>query len=135
MSYFYLDAKEFERVVDAISKFSDGAVAERIINDYLHTEGGRIIKENIQKILPVSGRTWNGKKTAASQTDPFTLKEENLAVIVKTKGPYHYLYFPDDGENTYRHNGDQEFMRRGAEVATENIIDQCVTALVEKIGG
>lgn len=39
MSYFYLDAKEFERVVDAISKFSDGAVAERIINDYLHTEG------------------------------------------------------------------------------------------------
>ena len=41
----------------------------------------------------------------------------------------------DDGENTYRHNGDQEFMRRGAETATENIIDQCVSALVEEIGG
>lgn len=53
----------------------------------------------------------------------------------QNKTPYNYLYFPDDGENTYRHNGDQEFMRRGAEEATENIIDQCVSALVEEIGG
>ena len=133
MSYFYLDAKEFERVVDAISKFSDGAVAERIINDYLHTEGGRLIKENIQKIIPVSGRTWNGKKTAASQTDPFTLKEENLAVIVKTKGPYHYLYFPDDGSNTQHHFGNQQFMFDGANASEDKIVNEVIDELVKRL--
>ena len=135
MSYFYLDTKEFDKVATAIENFSDRSVAEQIINDYLVDDGGKKIKEYIRAILPVSGRTWNGKKAAASQTDPFRIQGENLAVKVYTKGSYHYLYFPDDGENTYRHNGDQEFMRRGAEEATEKIIDQCVSALVKEIGG
>ena len=75
------------------------------------------------------------KKKPAKVSQPFREEQGNLYVVVKTKTPYNYLYFPDDGENTYRHNGDQEFMRRGAEEATEKIIDQCVSALVKEIGG
>ncbi len=41
MSYFYLDAKEFDRVAQTIEKFSDRSVAEQIINDYLANEGGK----------------------------------------------------------------------------------------------
>ena len=86
MSYFYLDAKEFDKVAQTIEKYSDRSVAEQIINDYLANEGGKKIKEYIRAILPVSGRTWNGKKAAASQTDPFRIQGENLAVKVYTKG-------------------------------------------------
>lgn len=75
------------------------------------------------------------KKETGKGIAPFREEQGNLYVVVKTKTPYNYLYFPDDGENTYRHNGNQEFMRRGAEEATEKIIDQCVSALVKEIGG
>lgn len=133
MSSFYLDVREFERVTEAVKKFSDGAEAKRIINDYLHKEGGEILKENIRKILPVSGRTWKGKKTAASRTDPFVIKEANLAVIVKTKGAYHYLYFPDDGSNTQHHHGNQQFMFHGAEDSEEKIVNEVIDKLVERL--
>lgn len=133
MSYLYLDTKDFDKVTEAVKKFADSAVAERLINDYLHTEGGDIIKENVQKILPVSGRTWKGKRPAASQTDPFTKKEENLAVIVKTKGTYHYLYFPDDGANTEHHQGNQQFMFKGAQESEDKVVNEVIDKLVKRL--
>ena len=133
MSYFYLDAKEFDKVAQTIEKYSDRSVAEQIINDYLANEGGKKIKEYIRAILPVSGRTWNGKKTAASQTDPFRIQGENLAVKVYTKGNYHYLYSPDDGSNTRRHRGDQQFMFRGAEKAGDEIVNGVIDKLVKRL--
>lgn len=87
MSYFYLDAKEFDKVAQTIEKYSDRSVAEQIINDYLANEGGKKIKEYIRAILPVSGRTWNGKKAAASQTDPFRIQGGNLAERAGSKQP------------------------------------------------
>lgn len=133
MSYFYLDTKEIDRVAQTIEKFSDRSVAEQIINDYLANEGGKKIKEYIRAILPVSGRTWNGKKAAASQTDPFRIQGENLAVKVYTKSSYHYLYFPDDGSNTRHHRGDQQFMFHGAEKAEDEIVNGVIDKLVERL--
>lgn len=133
MSYFYLDAKEFDKVAQTIEKYSDRSVAEQIINDYLANEGGKKIKEYIRAILPVSGRTWNGKKAAASQTDPFRIQGENLAVKVYAKGNYHYLYFPDDGSNTRRHRGDQQFMFRGGEKAGDEIVNGVIDKLVKRL--
>lgn len=133
MSYFCLDTKEFDKVTQTIEKFSDRSVAEQIINDYLANEGGKKIKEYIRAILPVSGRTWNGKKAAASQTDPFRIQGENLAVKVYTKGSYHYLYFPDDGSNTRHHRGDQQFMFHGAEKAEDEIVNGVIDKLVERL--
>ena len=52
MSYFYLDAKEFDKVAQTIEKYSDRSVAEQIINDYLANEGGKKIKEYIIGVRP-----------------------------------------------------------------------------------
>lgn len=133
MSVFYFEAEKFEKVLDSIEKFSDKSQAERIINEYLHGEGGETIRDNIQKILPVSGRTWRGKKAAASKTNPFLIKKENLAVVVHTKGTYHYLYFPDDGSNTEHHFGNQQFMFKGAMDSSDKIVNEVVDKLVKRL--
>lgn len=133
MSIFYFEAKEFEKVVNAIEKFADKSLAERIINEYLHGEGAEIIQDNIRKILPVSGRTWKGKKAAASKTNPFSVKKENLEVTIHTKGAYHYLYFPDDGSNTINHFGNQQFMFKGAMDSSDKIVNEVVEKLVKRL--
>ena len=71
MSYFELDASQSDAILKTIEEFSDGSEAESIINEYLGGEGGDLIKEGIQNLLPVSGRTWKGKKRAAKSADPF----------------------------------------------------------------
>lgn len=133
MSVFYFEAEKFEKALDSIGKFSDKAQAERIINEYLHGQGGEVIRDNIRKILPVSGRTWNGKRAAASKTNPFLIKKENLAVVVHTKGEYHYLYFPDDGSNTAHHFGNQQFMFKGAMDSSDKIVNEVVDKLVKRL--
>lgn len=133
MSVFYFEVDKFEKMLDIMEKFSDKAQTERVINEYLHEKGGEIIRDNIQKILPVSGRTWRGKKQAASQTNPFLIKKENLAVVVKTKGTYNYLYFPDDGTNTEHHAGNQQFMFRGATDSQDRIVNEVIDELVKRL--
>lgn len=128
-----IDATEIDELEKRISEF--GSRAERIINDVLYDYAGKEIIDHIMPLVPESGRTWKEKRKPAKLSQPFRESHGNLYVIVRTKTQYNYLYFPDDGENTYRHYGDQEFMRRGAETATENIIDQCISTLVEAIGG
>lgn len=133
MSVFYFEVDKFEKMLDIMEKFSDKAQTERVINEYLHEKGGEIIRDNIQKILPVSGRIWRGKKPAASQTNPFLIKKENLAVVVKTKGTYNYLYFPDDGTNTEHHAGNQQFMFRGATDSQDRIVNEVIDELVKRL--
>ena len=128
-----IDATEIDELEKRMSQL--GSRAEKIINGVLHNYAGQEIITHVTPLVPESGRTWKGKKKPARLSQPFREEQGNLYVVVKTKTAYNYLYFPDDGENTYRHFGDKEFMRRGAEAATENIIDQCVTILVEEIGG
>ena len=65
----------------------------------------------------------------------FNQDEDILTVTIAARGRYHYLYFPDDGSNTRRHVGNQEFMRRGAEAAAGKIIDICLGRLAEAFGG
>lgn len=101
------------------------------INDVLWNEGAPLIQESIQRLLPESGRTWRGKKPAAKRAAPFTQQNETLAVTVKTKNAYHYLYFPDDGSTTRKHVGNQQFMLRGAEEQQSEIISRCIARLTE----
>lgn len=67
MSYFELDTKQCDEIVKAIENFADGSEAESIINDYLAGEGGDLLKQSIHDLLPVSGRTWKGKKELQNQ--------------------------------------------------------------------
>ncbi|MGN1156181.1 MAG: hypothetical protein ACI4TK_08395 [Agathobacter sp.] len=129
--WFELDGSgidELERLMD-----NYGSFALRAIDAVFHNEAAEIIKEKIQPLIPESGRKWKGKKTAAARTQPFTQDtSEMLAVTVKSRPAYQYLYFPDDGSNTIHHAGNQQFMKRGAENATAKIIEICTGRLVEE---
>lgn len=129
-----IDYHESERLEAAIQQY--GIKSIKTINDVIHKEAPEIIKDNIHGLLPSSGRRWKGKPTAARNTMPFTENTgEELAVTIKTKPKYDYLYFPDDGSNTRRHVGNQQFMRRGAEKSRDRIIDICVGRLAQEFGG
>lgn len=129
-----LDARQFDTLQRAIQLYSENA--ERTINDVLHNEGGRLINDEIMRLLPESGRNWKGKRKAAKQAKPFSQNNENLAVTIRTVSAYRYLYFSDDGTNTKHHIGykgkPREFMRKGAENVTDEIIERCINKLIEK---
>lgn len=134
-SQFQLDASQVDRLQKTMTQYAGHA--GQIVDEVLHNEGGKLISEEIMRLLPESGRTWAGKKPAAKQAKPFMQENGSLSVTVKTKPAYNYLYFPDDGTNTRRHIGyegvPREFMRKGGESQADKIIDLCIAKLT-KIG-
>lgn len=126
MAYFSInsDMKALEEV------FKEYEHVEDVVNDVLHKEGAERIKRDIISILPASGRHWRGKAAAAKSTQPFEQKNGNLEVEVKSKSRYNYLYFPDDGSNTQKHFGNQQFMIKGAERSSDYIIDKILERVV-----
>lgn len=105
---------------------------EKVINDIFWNEAGPLINDEIVSLLPVSNRTWRGKKKSAKYAQPFNQENKNLSVTVKTKFDYHYLYFPDDGTNTKGHAGEQYFMYEGALNKRSSIIERCIAEITEK---
>lgn len=134
MARFKMDVAQAERLEKAMSNYA--GLAGKTVDEVLHTQGGKIIQDEIMTLLPESGRMWNGKKTPAKRAQPFTQENGSLSVTIKTKPAYHYLYFPDDGTNTRRHIGykgkPREFMLHGAENKTEKIIDLCISRLIDE---
>lgn len=100
--------------------------AEEAINRVLHNQSFEPLTKAIINLIHPSGRSWKGKIKSAKSTQPFTQKNGNLYVEVKNKKPYGYLYFPNDGSNTRHHQGDQQFMMRGAESEKEHILNMCL---------
>lgn len=124
-----LDLQEFERLERAIRSFPGNA--EEAINAVLHSEGGQLIQDAIQPLIPQSGKSWRGKKAPARTGHSLRSTNENLAVWVRSTKSYQYLYFPDDGTNTRRHVGDQQFFLRGALSVKGEVIDRCVGRLIQ----
>jgi hypothetical protein len=135
MARFDIDATEVDRLVQVLQKYQGNT--ENAINDVLHNEAGQLIHDEIKLLMPVSGKTWKGKAPAAKTAKSLTIDtKQNLAVTVKTTKRYHYLWFPDDGSNTYLHVGKngvpQEFFKRGGENKQSEIIDRCIQRLVDE---
>ena len=130
-SFYRLDVSGFEEFQAAMAAYEGDA--ESIINDVLHGEAGQLIEEEIKRLMPVSGRSWAGKKRAAKNAKSLTEKKENLAITIKTTNAYHYLYFPDDGSSTRRHAGNQQFFKRGGENKKQEIINRCLERLTENL--
>lgn len=132
-----LDAKELERLMEAIAEY--GSHADEIISEYLREKGGEDVVRGIIPNMPTSGVRWRGKPVASRTAAAMNRKKvfddavSGLVLTVKSKKPYNYLYFPDDGSNTLNHAGEQHFMMAGAEAATKEIIDGCIERLVEKM--
>lgn len=129
-STFTINSDDFEGIQNVISEYGD--IGRSVINEVLHGDGAKKIQDEIMRILPYSGKIWRGKKTAARNAQPFTKREGNLEVKIFSKSTYGYLYFPDDGSNTKRHYGDQQFMRKGAENAAPDIIERCLGRLTNE---
>lgn len=128
-AFVSLDATTFEQVVSKIESYGEGAAD--IVTKAIH-ESGEDIYRKIDPLLPTSGRTFKGHSSGARGTQwARYLTNEPLAITVTTKSSRNYLYFPDDGSNTKRHRGNQQFMRRGGEAAVPEIIDKSLKALVE----
>lgn len=132
MAVFEMDAKELERLHNTIKNFP--GVAEQSINSVLYEEAPSIISDAITLLMPVSGANWKGKKGAAKFSK--SVKERpserrNLSIVVGTVQDYHYLYFPDDGSNTTRHVGNQQFFSRGGEASTREVVDRCINRLID----
>lgn len=127
MAVFQIDATEVERLEGVIKNFPDDA--EKVINEIFHNEGSKLIQESIRNLIPVSGRNWNGKKAPAKAGGSLTDVKENLSITVKTTKNYQYLYFPDDGTNTRRHAGNQQFFLKGAEAQQSTIVELCINRL------
>ena len=130
MARFDFDYKDYEVLYEAMKNYQGNT--EEAINEILHKEAGPLIHDEIKLLIPESGKTWRGKKPAAKKANSLMIDEsENLAVTVKSRTSHNYLYFPDDGTNTTRHVGNQQFFLRGAENQEDEIIERCVGRLVD----
>lgn len=125
---FGMDAAPLMAMQDAIRAFPGDA--ESAINSVMHGEAGPMIYRRINPLINPSGRTFKGHRASAKASDwPSYDVSENLAVTVKAQGSFGYLYFPDDGSDTRRHAGGQEFFRRGGEQAAQEAVDACLGAI------
>lgn len=127
---FKIDMKESDRLLQALEEFQGDA--EKTINEVLHNEAGNLAQDAIKRLMPVSGKSWRGKRPAAKKSNSLRNVNSNLAVTVTTKGNYQYLYFPDDGSSTRRHAGNQQFFAKGGENVTGEIVDRCINKLITK---
>lgn len=128
MARFEMDSKEVDRLFQTVKDFPGNA--EQSINEVFHNEAPPLVEDAIYLLMPMSGKTWAGKKAPARAAKSLTKETANLAFAVKSKTDYNYLYFPDDGTNTRRHIGDQQFFRRGGEMKQSEIVDRCITRIV-----
>lgn len=133
MARFELDARELDRLLKTAKNFPGNA--EAAINEVLHSEASKLLQEEIRRLMPVSdpAKVWVGKKPHAKLSKSLTDEKGNLAITVKTTKDYQYLYFPDDGTNTRRHVGDQQFFWRGGENKSAEIVDRCIERLVSNL--
>jgi len=127
-SQFELNAASFERLHKALEQYQGNT--EEAINDVLHNQAGPLAQDSIRRLIPVSGKTWKGKKPGAKKGNSLQNINGNLSVTITTPKNYQYLYFPDDGTNTRRHVGNQQFFRRGGEAVMDEVIDRCVNRLI-----
>lgn len=133
MARFEIDIYEMERLFNTARNFPN--IAEKAINDVFHNDAPPLVSEEIRRLIPVSGKTWKGKapaaKTAKSSVSERKDERKNLTFVVGTTYKYHYLYFPDDGTNTRRHVGNQQFFKKGGEAKQSEIVDRCIRRLVQ----
>lgn len=130
-----IDYHEVDSLWQMMEAFGVGS--GQIVDKVLANEGREEIEKRIARLIPRSGRKWKKKPQAAASAMPasFAHFAGQGYVEIVGRGKYGYLYFPDDGSNTRKHAGNQQFMRRGAEAASDRVIEMCVGKLLENFGG
>ena len=126
---FSVEGEAFDELAAAMADFGEGAAD--VVSEVVHSSGD-VIRDQIDPLIPVSGRTFKGHRSGAqgSQWQRYDTGEK-LAITVAATSARRYLYFPDDGSNTKRHAGNRQFMMRGAEAAAPMILEKGIDALIE----
>lgn len=126
---FQINVIEFDRLHHALRNYQGNT--EKAINEVLHEEVSPLVQEAIQRLIPVSGKKWKGKKPAAKTAKSLRDIKANVSLTVTTTKNYQYLYFPDDGTSTTRHVGNQQFFQKGGESQQDEIVNRCIRKLVD----
>lgn len=134
MAWMELDASAMDALHEKIRAYPGDA--ERAVNEVMHNEVGPIAYPRINDLINPSGRKFKGhsKSAKASAWQRYDT-DKNLSVTVGAKAKWRYLYFPDDGTNTYKHAGNQQFFKRGGEKAMPEIVEALETALTDEWKG
>ena len=114
-----------EEVGKALAEYSGNT--EDAINEVFHSEEVNTLAQNaIKALMPRSN-----KKKGRHAIDSNSLRklDGNLSVTIRTQKAFQYLYFADDGTNTRRHIGNQQFFARGGENVKGEIIERCIEKL------
>lgn len=123
-----------DELAESIAKYEGSST--RAINKVFHEDAGPIIYGEINPLINPSGRTFKGHSSSATVSAwPLYDTSKDLAVTVKTKPKWGYLYFPDDGSNTRKHAGNQRFFERGGEKAVPKVVERCLKVLTEEWKG
>lgn len=128
MKQLNIYSSEIVQLQERLKEFEGNA--EAVINDVLHNFAGDRAQEEIRRLMPFSGKTWAGKRSPAKMSKSMMNVNQNLSVTVKTSKNYQYLYFPNDGTNTQRHIGNQQFFEKGGTAIKDEIIDRCIGKLI-----
>lgn len=110
-----------EEVGKALAEYAGNT--EDAINEVFHSEEVNTLAQNaIKALMPRSN-----KKKGRHAIDSNSLRklDGNLSVTIRTQKAFQYLYFADDGTNTRRHIGNQQFFARGGENVKGEIIERC----------
>lgn len=132
MSVINVEYDGITQIQERMQRFGDGS--GRVIQGVYENFAAKDIKENVLPLVHASGRTFKGHRQsakAAGAEKVFSHQVQDLSLIVRSVSRFGYLYFPDDGSNTKRHAGRQNFMGRGLERSTDAIIERCLAALTE----
>ena len=124
---FTINCEDFDELQNAMREYQGNT--ENAINDVLHNYAGNRAQEDIYRLMPVSTKK---KGKHAKNSKSLSNVTGNLSVTITAKGKWHYLYFPDDGTNTRRHIGNQQFFAHGGEAAQDDIVARCVERLTNE---
>lgn len=132
-SFASIEESNLSSLINSISEYA--GITNRVINDVLHSSvAAEYAIDEINKLIPHSGRSWKGKKAPASSVNPWkTDTSELLTLAIKSRKGYNYLYFPDDGRNTENHWGNQQFTIRGANASLPKIAQLCAAQITDEM--
>lgn len=124
--------KELENLIKQMPK-----VAEKTINEYLHSKGKDHAIKYIKNEMPKgvkNRKTAKGQpKTHAKQSDSLKSKPFNLGFRVETTKQFNYLVFPALGIGTSYKNKPNDFMNRGLDKSVNRIIPELQEELIKKM--
>lgn len=128
--WFALKDDAFDSVAAKAAEFGGGA--EAAIEEVLHEQAGPVIYGKVSALIHPSGRRFKGHARSATAANWPSYDKGHLSITVAARGKWHYLYFPDDGNTTRRHAGNQRMFERGAQAATPQVADMCIKNLMKK---